>query len=79
MRATDDVRVPIRVVENRCDAHARAESSQSFRFFADIDLGDGVERTYEVLPAPDDQAAMRARLEIGCAVLGDTGFLGEDP
>lgn len=73
------VDVPVRFVENRCDAHARAESSQSFRFFADIDLGDGVVRSYEILPSPDDQVAMRARLEAGCAVISDAGFLGEDP
>lgn len=74
----DDVVVaPIRVIENRCDSHARAESSQSFRFFAEVDLGGGDVHRYTILPAPDDQPKMRARLEAGCAALGDTGFVGQ--
>jgi hypothetical protein len=68
--------VPIRITENRCDAHARSESSQSFRFFGEVDLGDGQVRQYTILPTPDDQLKMRARLEAGCAILEDTGFLG---
>jgi hypothetical protein len=74
----DEVVVPVRIVENRCDSHARSESSQSFRFFGQVDLGDGVEHEYTLLPTPDDQVRIRARFEAGCAALGDTGFVGQD-
>jgi hypothetical protein len=74
----DEVTVPIRILENRCDSHARSESSQSFRFFGEVDLGDGAVHQYTILPTPDDQVQIRARFEAGCAALGDTGFVGQD-
>jgi hypothetical protein len=73
----DEVAVPVRILENRCDSHARSESSQSFRFFGEVDLGDGVARQYTILPTPDDQVQIRARFEAGCDALGDTGFVGQ--
>jgi hypothetical protein len=72
------VSVPIRILENRCDSHARSESSQSFRFFGDVDLGDGVARPYTILPTRDQQLQIRATFEAGCEALGDTGFVGQD-
>ena len=74
----DGVVASVRLIENRCDSHARAESSQSFRFFAQVDLGGGDVHQYTVVPPPDEQTKMRARLEAGCAVLGTTGFVGQD-
>jgi hypothetical protein len=72
----DEAVAPIRILENRCDAHARSESSQSFRFFGQVDLGNGDVHQYTILPTPEDRVAIRARLEAGCAILEDTGFLG---
>jgi hypothetical protein len=74
----DEVAVPIRILENRCDSHARSESSQSFRFFGEVDLADGVVRQYTIMPTHDDQLQIRARFEAGCEALGDTGFVGQD-
>lgn len=74
----DEVVAPIRITENRCDAHARSESSQSFRFVGQIDLGGGDVHPFTILPSKDDQVQMRARLEAGCAYLEQTGFVGQD-
>lgn len=71
------VEVPIRFIEGRCDAHALSESSQPFKFYAVLDLGDGVERSFATVPAIADQVPMRHRVEQACDILGKTGFVGE--
>ena len=71
------VEVPIRFIEGRCDAHALSESSQPFKFYAVLDLGDGIERSLATLPAIVDQAPMRHRVETACEILGKNGFVGE--
>ncbi|MEX0847882.1 MAG: hypothetical protein WD023_08885 [Ilumatobacteraceae bacterium] len=71
------IEVPMRFLENRCDAHARAESSQSFRFFSHVDLGDGEPVPFEIIPTIAQQAEIRATFEDGCASLGAGGFIGE--
>jgi hypothetical protein len=69
--------VPIRFIEGRCDVHAQSESSQPFEFVLQLDLGDGVERSYDLLPAVADQVPMRHRYEQACAILGRTEFAGQ--
>ena len=69
--------VPVRFVEGRCDAHALSESSQPFQFVAIVELGDGVERSYAVVPAAPDQIPMKQRVERACEILGTTVFVGE--
>ena len=69
--------VSIRFIEGRCDAHALSESSQPFKFYAVLDLGDGIERSLATLPAIVDQAPMRHRVETTCEILGKNGFVGE--
>lgn len=70
----DVASAPVRFVEGRCDPHAIAESSQPFKFIAQIDL-DGVLHPYVVTPPVEEQAAMRIRVEAGCQQLGKTEFL----
>ena len=69
--------VPIRFIEGRCDAHALSESSQPFNFYAVLNLGDGIERSFSTMPAPADQIPMRHRVETACDILGKNGFVGE--
>ncbi len=71
------VEVPIRFIEGRCDAHALSESSQPFKFYAVLDLGDGIERSFATVPASADQIPMRHRVEAACDILGKIGFVGE--
>jgi hypothetical protein len=77
-KGVTSVSVPIRFIEGRCDAHALSESSQPFKFVAQIDLGDGIERPFEVIPALEAQVPMRRRVETACEILGQTGFVGQD-
>ena len=63
------VEVPIRFIEGRCDAHALSESSQPFNFYALLDLGDGIERSFVTMPAKDDRILMRDRVEMACEIL----------
>lgn len=71
------VGVPVRFLEGRCDAHAMSETSQPFQFNVRLDLGDGLARDYALVPGAAEQPAMRHRLERACAILGDTGFVGQ--
>lgn len=64
--------VPVRFIEGRCDAHALSESSQPFKFYAVVRLGDGLERTFITLPDVIDQAPMRKSVESACKILGAT-------
>jgi hypothetical protein len=73
---------PVRFLEGRCDPHAIAESSQPFKFIAQVDFGaegdgpgSGV-HPYVVVPPVADQAPMRVRVEAGCAALDKIDFLG---
>ena len=69
----------IRFDEGRCDAHAVAEAKQAFRFVVQVDLGDGVARSYVALPDPTLQEAMLATVAEGCAALAlDSGQQTED-
>ncbi len=67
------VEVPVRFIEGRCDAHALSESSQPFKFYAVVRLGDGLERTFITLPDVIDQIPMRKTVETACKILGKTG------
>lgn len=69
--------VPIRFIEGRCDAHALSESSQPFKFYAVLDLGDGIERSFAMTPEIGDQIPMRHRVEAACEILDKIGFVGE--
>lgn len=70
------VQVPVRFIEGRCDAHALSESSQPFNFYAVVQLGDGIERTFITVPAVMDQIPMRQTVETGCKILGKTRLGG---
>jgi hypothetical protein len=75
--AQTSAEVPVTILEGRCDAHARSESSQPFAFSAIIDLGDGRERVVAIPPPLDQQPRIRARYEEACDILGTDGFVGE--
>ena len=68
------VEVPVRFIEGRCDAHALSESSQPFNFYAVVQLGDGIERTFRTVPAVMDQNPMRRTVENGCKILAKGGI-----
>lgn len=70
----DVASAPVRFVEGRCDPHAIAESSQPFKFIAQVDI-DGSLHPYVVTPPVAEQAAMRIRVEAGCEQLGKIEFL----
>ena len=70
------VEVPVRFIEGRCDAHALSESSQPFNFYAVVQLGDGIERTFRTVPAVADQNPMRRTVESGCKILAKSGIAG---
>ena len=70
----DVASAPVRFVEGRCDPHAIAESSQPFKFIAQIDL-EGALHPFVVTPPVEEQAAMRIRVEAGCEQLGKIEFL----
>lgn len=65
----------VRFVEGRCDPHAIAESSQPFKFIAQVEL-DGAVHPFVVTPPVSEQPAMRTRVEAGCEALGKIEFLG---
>lgn len=76
-RGAAAVQVPVRILEGRCDVHARSEASQPFAFAAVIDLGDGEQRPLLIPPPEDQQPAIRARYEDACSILGGDGFVGQ--
>lgn len=68
---------PIRIVEGRCDPHALAEVKQPHRFVAQIDLGDGVEHPYTVVPPASAWVPMRHRADEACVLTGKVTFVGD--
>ncbi len=68
----------VQFTEGRCDAHAVAETKQPFRFVLQLDLGDGVDRSYVAQPDQDVQPDMLATVAEGCAALGADGTLSPD-
>lgn len=68
---------PIRIVEGRCDPHALAEVKQPHLFVAQIDLGDGVEHAYTVVPPASAWVPMRQRADEACALTGKVVYAGD--
>jgi hypothetical protein len=73
----DLLEVPVTFLEGRCDVHGLSESSQPYKFVVLVDLGDGVQRSVAVVPAPEDQLAMRERSERACKILDEIHFAGQ--
>ncbi len=67
--------VPVQFLEGRCDAHAVAESKQSFRFAMQVRLGEELVVPYVVEPPKSVQLEMLATVAAGCAALGLDGTL----
>lgn len=57
--------VPLDVTGSRCDAHALADSKQTFLFQLELDLGDGPEG-YVFTPSPDLRAMMQQLINDHC-------------
>ncbi len=73
----DEVSVPVRFLESRCDPHALAEVKQPTKFIAQIVLGDGSEHPYIIYPDRSYWNAMRATADEACVVLGEIEFVGQ--
>ena len=73
----EQVEVPVRFLESRCDPHALAEVKQPTKFIAQIVLGDGTEHPYIIYPERSYWAAMRATADEACALLGEVEFVGQ--
>ncbi|HQZ33003.1 MAG TPA: hypothetical protein PK020_01195 [Ilumatobacteraceae bacterium] len=69
---------PVQFLEGRCDAHAVAESKQSFRFVMQVRLGDDLVVPFVVEPPTSVQLGMLATAAAGCAALGLDGTLQPD-
>ncbi len=72
----DEASARIRFIESRCDPHAISESSQPFKFVAQVDLGGGDVHPFIVTPPVEAQDPMRQTMEAACTQLGEVEFLG---
>ncbi len=70
--------VPVQFLEGRCDAHAVAESKQSFRFVMQVRLNEDLVVPFVVEPPKSMQLEMLATAAKGCAALGLDGTLQPD-
>jgi hypothetical protein len=75
----DEVSVPIRFIESRCDPHALAEIKQPTKFVAQVLLGDGSEHPYIIYPVRSYWTPMRLTADKACEQLGKVVFLGDSP
>lgn len=73
----DEVSVPVRFLESRCDPHALAEVKQPTKFIAQITLGDGSAHPYIVYPERSYWNAMRSTADEACVILGEVEFVGQ--
>lgn len=73
----DEVSVPVRFLESRCDPHALAEVKQPTKFISQIVLGDGSEHPYIIYPERSYWNAMRATADEACVILGEVEFVGQ--
>ena len=73
----DQVDVPVRFLESRCDPHALAEVKQPTKFIAQIVLGDGTEHPYIIYPERSYWNVMRATADEACIILGEVEFVGQ--
>jgi len=73
----EQVEVPVRFLESRCDPHALAEVKQPTKFIAQIVLGDGTEHPYIIYPERSYWNAMRATADEACVILGEVEFVGQ--
>ena len=73
----DEVSVPVRFLESRCDPHALAEVKQPTKFIAQIVLGDGSEHPYIIYPERSYWNVMRATADEACIILGEVEFVGQ--
>jgi hypothetical protein len=73
----EQVDVPVRFLESRCDPHALAEVKQPTKFIARIVLGDGTEHPYIIYPERSYWNAMRATADEACVILGEIEFVGQ--
>jgi hypothetical protein len=72
----EQVAVPVRFLESRCDPHALAEIKQPTKFIAQVQLGDGSLHPYIIYPDRDDWTPMRLTADKACVALGKVEFLG---
>ena len=73
----DEATARIRFLESRCDPHAISESSQPFKFVAQVDLGGGDVHPFIVTPPVEAQDSMRHTMEDACVALGEVEFFGQ--
>jgi len=73
----DQVSVPVRFVESRCDPHALAEVKQPTKFVAQVLLGDGSEHPYIIYPERSYWTPMRLTADKACVQLGKVVFAGD--
>jgi hypothetical protein len=73
----DQVAVPVRFLESRCDPHALAEIKQPTKFISQVQLGDGSLHPYIIYPDRDYWTPMRLTADKACVALGKVEFLGD--
>ena len=73
----EQVSVPVRFLESRCDPHALAEIKQPTKFIAQLRLGDGSLHPYIIYPDRDYWTPMRLTADKACVALGKVEFLGD--
>ncbi len=69
---------PIRILESRCDPHALAEVKQPYKFIAQVDIGDGVLRSYIIYPPREMWIPMRLTADAACVATGQVVFVGDE-
>lgn len=72
----DEVSVPVRFLESRCDPHALAEIKQPTKFISQVQLGDGAVHPYIIYPERSYWNVMRATADKACVLLGKVENLG---
>ncbi len=69
---------PIRILESRCDPHALAEVKQPYKFIAQVDIGDGILRSYIIYPPREMWIPMRLTADAACVATGQVVFVGDE-
>jgi hypothetical protein len=75
---TDEVSVPVRFLESRCDPHALAEVKQPTKFISQVQLGDGSVHPYIIYPEREYWVEMRLTADEACVILGEVEFAGDE-
>ena len=74
----DEVSVPVRFLESRCDPHALAEVKQPTKFISQVQLGDGSTHPYIIYPERECWVEMRLTADEACVILGEVEFVGDE-